>query len=254
MTLFLRPSKTTPLRQLVSHTVRRRGFATSPVTMAPGISDTIKRDHRQIESYYEKIIKSPEKDEQTRFQNLFTWELARLYIGEELIVYPLFERLLIDGCDMADKERKEHVKASQLLSDIDNNTDVIEQMKEHLKAFQTMTPSDTHFIPTIKELMESLSNHIKEEEIEDLPRLEEFLSQEDSESYAKCFGRTKMFVPSRSHPSAPDKPPYETAVGLLNAPIDHLADLFRSRWPGTSGMPNPSTQWSKAHESPADCT
>lgn len=104
-----------------------------------------------------------------------------------------------------------------------------------------MRPSDTHFIPTIKELMENLSEHIKEEETDDLPKLEAALSEVDSQSYAKSFGRTKMFVPSRSHPSAPDKPPFETVVGLLTAPIDHLADLFR-KWPGTSGMPNPSTK------------
>jgi hypothetical protein len=102
-----------------------------------------------------------------------------------------------------------------------------------------MTPLDTQFVPTIKELIESLSKHIKEKS-EDLPKLEEALSQEDSEGYAKSFSRTKMFVPLRSHP-APDKPSYEIAVGLLTAPIDHLADLFR-KWPDTSGMPNPSTE------------
>ncbi|KAF7631478.1 hypothetical protein AFLA_012335 [Aspergillus flavus NRRL3357] len=52
---------------------------------------------------------------------------------------------------------------------------------------------------------------------------------------------TKMFVPSRSHPSAPDKPPFETGVGLMTAPIHQLADLFR-KGPHTSGMPNPSTK------------
>ncbi|KAJ5982639.1 hypothetical protein N7451_012739 [Penicillium sp. IBT 35674x] len=125
---------------------------------------------------------------------------------------------------MASKELKEHLK-----------------VKEQLKAFQNMTPSDAQFIPTIMELMENLNKHIKEEEADDLPKLEAALSQEDSESYAKSIGRTKMFVPSRSHPSAPDRPPFETAVGLLTAPIDHLADLFR-KWPDTSGMPNPSTK------------
>jgi hypothetical protein len=104
-----------------------------------------------------------------------------------------------------------------------------------------MKPTDTLFIPTIKKLMEDLSEHIKEEETDDLPKLEAVLSEEDSLSYARSFGRTKMFVPSRSHPSAPDKPPFETVVGLLTAPIDHLADLFR-KWPDTSGMPNPSTK------------
>ncbi|KAJ5991563.1 hypothetical protein N7499_003979 [Penicillium canescens] len=222
--MFVRSSRTAHLRQLLSPIVQRRGIATSPIAMAPGISDAIKTDHREIESYYDKIINSSDKDEQTRYQNLFTWELARHSIGEELVVYPVFEKLLSGGVDMANKDRKEHLK-----------------VKEQLKVFQNMTPSDTQFIPTIKELMEDLSEHIKEEETHDLPKLEEALSQEDSESYAKSFGRTKMFVPSRSHPSAPDKPPFETVVGLLTAPIDHLADLFR-KWPDTSGMPNPSTK------------
>ncbi|KAJ5170440.1 uncharacterized protein N7500_003223 [Penicillium coprophilum] len=192
--------------------------------MTPRISDTIKKDHRDIESYFGTIISSTDQDEQTRFQNLFTWELARHSIGEELIVYPLFEKMLPNGVQMANKDREEHL-----------------EVKKQLKAFQNMTPSDIRFVPAIRELMENLSRHIKEEELNDLPKLEEALSQDESEDCAKTFSRTKMFVPSRSHPSAPDKPPYETAVGLLTAPIDHLADLFR-KWPHTAGMPNPSTK------------
>jgi hypothetical protein len=104
-----------------------------------------------------------------------------------------------------------------------------------------MKASDPDFEPTLKALMSDLAQHIKEEEAEDLPKLEDAISAEESEKLTKSFGRTKMFVPSRSHPSAPDKPPFETAVGLMTAPIDHLADLFRS-WPDTKGMPNPSTK------------
>ena len=114
-------------------------------------------------------------------------------------------------------------------------------MKEELKTFQKMNPSDAQFLPTIQALMNDLSRHIEEEETSDLVKLEDALDEEDSQSLAKSFGRTKMFVPSRSHPSAPDKPPLETAVGLLTAPIDHLADLLR-KWPDTKGMPNPSTK------------
>lgn len=32
----------------------------------------------------------------------------------------------------------------------------------------------------------------------------------------------------RSHPSAPNKPPFETLVGFLAAPIDKLLDAFAS--------------------------
>ncbi|CAI7645610.1 unnamed protein product [Penicillium palitans] len=83
--------------------------------MSPGISDVIKKDHREIESYYDKIINSSDKDEQTRYQNLFTWELARHSIGEELVVYPVFKKLLTDSIQMANKDRKEHFKVKEQL-------------------------------------------------------------------------------------------------------------------------------------------
>ncbi|OOQ90947.1 hemerythrin-like protein [Penicillium brasilianum] len=189
-----------------------------------GISAAIKKDHREIEDYYNKILASSTDKEKTQWQNQFVWELARHSIGEELVVYPQFEKKLPHGQDMADKDRQEHLL-----------------VKEQLKAFQNMRPSDPKFEPALKALMKDLSEHIKGEESNDLPQLEDNLSTEESEDLSRSFGRTKIFVPSRSHPSAPDKPPFETAVGLMTAPIDHLADLFRS-WPHTSGMPNPSTK------------
>ncbi|PIG82585.1 HHE domain protein [Aspergillus arachidicola] len=164
------------------------------------------------------------RDEQTRYQNLFTWELARHSIGEELVIYPALEKHVANGKSLAEKDRKEH-----------------QSVKEQLKKFQNLKASDADFIPTLEALMKDLAPHIKEEESTDLPALEESLTPEESEKLSKSFGRTKMFVPSRSHPSAPSKPPYETVVGLLAAPIDHLADLFR-KWPDTSTMPNPSTE------------
>ncbi|EPS32149.1 hypothetical protein PDE_07108 [Penicillium oxalicum 114-2] len=192
--------------------------------MSLRISDTLKKDHREIESYYDRILGATDKAEQIRFQNQFTWELARHSIGEELVVYPAFEKHVSSGYELAEKDRQEH-----------------QTVKVELKKFQNMDPSDPQFIPTIKALMQDLAQHIKEEEGNDLPKLEAALSQEQSEGLSTTFGRTKMFVPSRSHPSAPDKPPFETVVGLLTAPMDHLADLFR-KWPHTSGMPNPSTK------------
>ncbi|KNG89554.1 hypothetical protein ANOM_001933 [Aspergillus nomiae NRRL 13137] len=192
--------------------------------MAPRVSDAIKEDHRELEQYYDRITQSTDQDEQTRYQNLFTWELARHSIGEELVIYPAMEKNVANGKALAEKDRREH-----------------QSVKEQLKKFQNLNASDAEFIPTLKALMEDLVSHIKEEEATDLPALEESLSPEESEKLSESFGRTKMFVPSRSHPSAPSKPPYETAVGLLAAPIDHLADLFR-KWPETSTMPNPSTE------------
>jgi hypothetical protein len=106
-----------------------------------------------------------------------------------------------------------------------------------------MTPNDPDYVPQLKTLMSTLQQHIKEEEKDDLPALEKALSVGDnvgvSEKLATNFGRTKAFVPSRSHPSAGENPPFETFMGLLTAPIDHIADIFR-KFPEGKISPNPS--------------
>lgn len=76
--------------------------------MAATISDAIKKDHREIESYYENIINTSDETEQVRWQNQFTWELARHSIGEELVVYPALEKYVLGGVDIANKDRQEH--------------------------------------------------------------------------------------------------------------------------------------------------
>jgi hypothetical protein len=79
---------------------------TSPV--ATRISELIKNDHRELENAYNKILSATNRDEQERWQNQFTWELARHSIGEELVVYPSMEKHLNNGRVMADQDRQEH--------------------------------------------------------------------------------------------------------------------------------------------------
>ncbi|KAI5245026.1 hypothetical protein E4T42_06905 [Aureobasidium subglaciale] len=47
------------------------------------------------------------------------------------------------------------------------------------------------------------------------------------------FDRCRMFVPTRSHPMAPNTGgPFETVASLMSAPLDRLGDMFR-RYPKT---------------------
>ena len=76
------------------------------------ISEAIKDDHRKLESYYNIIVNSEDEDEQTRFQNQFTWELARHAVAEELVVFPALEKVRPDGKAKTDDDRREHSAAS----------------------------------------------------------------------------------------------------------------------------------------------
>lgn len=91
--------------------------------------------------------------------------------------------------------------------------------------------------------MESLEEHINEEERDGMPALEEKLRsiEGETESMAKSFGRTKASVPSRSHPSAGEHSPFETVMGLLTTPIDYVADILR-KFPDQTIFLNPSTK------------
>ncbi|OLN95836.1 putative hemerythrin C869.06c-like protein 1 [Colletotrichum chlorophyti] len=177
------------------------------------VSDAIKEDHRELEAYYNRIVSSSDPDDQKRFQNLFVWELARHSIAEELVIYPTLEKQVPGGKELADKDRTEHLA-----------------VKEQLYEFQKLSVDSPSFKTTIDSLMKDLRQHIKEEEEQDLPELEKTLNTDESESLAASFERTKLFVPTRSHPAAPDKPPFETAAGLMAAPLDKLKDLF-SKFP-----------------------
>jgi hemerythrin superfamily protein len=90
------------------HFVQIRFFVAAASENMPRITDAIKKDHRELEAYYNTIVKSGDPDQQTRFQNQFTWELARHSISEELVVYPAFERYLKGGSAIAEKDRHEH--------------------------------------------------------------------------------------------------------------------------------------------------
>jgi hemerythrin superfamily protein len=80
----------------------------SSASRTPSISNTIKHDHVTLRNGYNKIPGTNDLDERRRWQNQFTWDLARHAVGEELIVYPALETVLADGKRVANRDREEH--------------------------------------------------------------------------------------------------------------------------------------------------
>ncbi|KAK4227807.1 hypothetical protein QBC38DRAFT_499150 [Podospora fimiseda] len=188
------------------------------------ITQAITNDHRDLQDCYNEVINSTDLDHMQRWGNQFTWELARHSVGEELVLYPAFEKHMGSlGGQIAETDRRDH-----------------HQVKQLLKEFQGMKAANPDYLPKIKELWTKLEDHIKDEEGYDLPALENKLSPDSSESMANSFRRTKNFVPSRSHPSAGEHPPFETVMGLLTTPVDKLMDVFR-KFPDKHDTPKASS-------------
>ena len=58
------------------------------------ITSAISDDHRELVDYYKNILSAPDNDTATRWQNQFTWGLARHLTAGELTLYPVFENKL----------------------------------------------------------------------------------------------------------------------------------------------------------------
>ncbi|KZT29871.1 hypothetical protein NEOLEDRAFT_1055295 [Neolentinus lepideus HHB14362 ss-1] len=175
------------------------------------LTAAIKDDHQEMYDYYDAYKKaSGDTDAHERWARQLTWEVARHAVGEEIVVYPLMEKHLgAKGIELADHDRAEH-----------------QRVKEDLYHLESLTAGTEDYDKTMKKIMEHLRPHNDDEEQTDLPMLEPALGEEGSKAAAAEFKRTKKFVPTRTHPSAPNKPPFETFAAFLAAPVDKLKDEF----------------------------
>jgi len=173
----------------------------------------IKEDHEEMYLYhdeYKRARESGDVDAQARWARQLSWEVARHAVGEEIVVYPLMEKHLGDkGRQLADHDREEH-----------------QHVKEMLYKLESLQPAQEDYGRTIELIMATLHPHNDDEEVKDLPMLEAVIGTDASKEAAVSFKKTKKLVPTRAHPSAPNKPPFETLAGLLAAPIDKVKDWF----------------------------
>lgn len=175
------------------------------------LTDAVAKDHQEMYDYYDNYMKSKgDPAVQQRWANQLLWEVSRHAVGEELVIYPLMEKHLgAEGLKLADGDRKDH-----------------QFVKESMYKLESMTVGTAEYDNRLKEVMAELRRHNDSEEKNDLPLLAAKIGASGAQDAAARFKRTKKFAPTHPHPSAPDKPPYETLAGFMSAPIDKLRDMF----------------------------
>jgi hypothetical protein len=179
--------------------------------MMKRISKAIIDDHKDIGLCYQSYNSAVDTVDKTKWANELIWELARHSVAEEIVFYPAIEKQVPNGKEMAETARKEH-----------------QVIQEDLFKLDKLKAGHADFDTLLKKVMEELGTHVKQEEEVDIPKVVEAIPIEEQTRLGEEFERTKMFVPTRPHPSAPRKPPFETVAGLMSAPLDKLMDVFRS--------------------------
>ena len=81
---------------------------------ARSLTEAVRRDHLALDGFYHQITQASDTGAQGRFRNIFTWELSRHSAGEELVLFPAFEKHLGNGRSLAGRDKHEHQVVSLL--------------------------------------------------------------------------------------------------------------------------------------------
>ncbi|WIA30236.1 hypothetical protein OEZ86_000327 [Tetradesmus obliquus] len=112
---------------------------------------------------------------------------------------------------------------------VDHCLEEHQKLKDGLAALTAASVSDPNFDGMVQEYMQELVKHMHEEEDDLLPRFAaaEGVTSDYLMQLGRVFETSKLLVPSRPHPWAPNKPPLNIITNSACVPLDFLRDLVR---------------------------
>ena len=182
-------------------------------TTAHDVIDILITDHREVETLFTELETGTGTPEHRRdVADVIIAELVRHAVAEEMYVYPTARKVLPDGDQVAEHEIREHAEAEQIMNDLDG-----------------LDPTDPKFDADLTQLMSVIRHHIQDEETDLFPRLRQGCSTEELQELGRKVEAAKKAAPTRPHPSAPDRPPFNKLLGPGTALVDRLRDALSKR-------------------------
>ncbi|SHF29220.1 hemerythrin domain-containing protein [Streptoalloteichus hindustanus] len=194
-------------------------------TAGPNLVAELTADHRAVERVFEELESGEGQPRRRRelADHVITL-LVRHFVAEEAHLYPAVRGALPDGDAVADRELGEHAEAERTMRQLDG-----------------MDPVDPRFDELCRKLMSEVRNHVHEEERELLPRLAARCRQDELDAIAAGVRRARETAPTRPHPSAPDRPPWNRLLAPGAALVDRVRDALAARTePAAAAGPGPA--------------
>lgn len=176
------------------------------------IINLIKNDHKNVQGLFEKFRRLTAPKERYTVGTQIIKQLSIHASAEEEVLYPAIRNFTPDGYRIADHSTNEHQTVKELLYKADN-----------------MDVNDPNYVSIMLKAIEDTDHHIKEEEMDILPKFEKSVSPQTLDDLSKQFERAKDTAPTRPHPAAPNKPPFNIPLNMGTAPIDKLRDTLEGR-------------------------
>jgi hemerythrin superfamily protein len=170
-------------------------------------------DHREVEEMFAQLeVPGLDPEKRRDIADDLIIELVRHSVAEEQYLYPAVRKALPDGDEIADTEISEHAEAERTMKELDG-----------------LDATDARFDPLVRQLMTEIRAHVADEEHSLFPRFAAACSDEDLRDLGAKVTAAKQVAPTRPHPSAPAKPPFNKIAGAGAGLIDRVRDALSGR-------------------------
>ncbi|KAL7752729.1 hypothetical protein RI367_001731 [Sorochytrium milnesiophthora] len=180
------------------------------------VHELIALDHRSFDELYQRYHSfAGQQKEQQKIANELIREISTHSAAEETEVYPALVKHLENGESVNKHMLDEH-----------------QTVKDILVKLEKLTVGTPEYDALLKEVMDDLRHHAKDEENRQLPDLLAKTGYEEMVTLGQKFLAAKKAAPTRPHPMAPTQPTAELLVGLATKPVDKIRDMtqeFASR-------------------------
>jgi hemerythrin superfamily protein len=182
-------------------------------TTAHDLIDILVTDHREVETMFAELETGTGDPEHRRnLADVVIAELVRHSVAEEMYLYPTARKTLPDGDQLAEHEISEHAEAERIMNDLDG-----------------LDSTDPRFDTEVARLAAAIRHHVQDEETDLFPRLREACSREELLELGHRVEAAKKIAPTRPHPMAPDRPPFNKLLAPGTGLVDRVRDALSGR-------------------------
>ncbi len=185
------------------------------------VVDLLVDDHREVERLFAELESGAGGSGHRRdLADAVTAELVRHSVAEEQYLYPAARQYLTDGDAVAEHEIAEHAEAEQIMKDL-----------------EPLSADDPRFGELCRRLIDAIRHHIGDEERDLFPRLRRACDEAELVELGRKIEMAKLMAPTRPHPGAPDRPPWNKLLAPGAGFVDRVRDAVSGRATTPAALP-----------------
>ncbi|MDH6565272.1 hemerythrin superfamily protein [Streptomyces sp. SAI-117] len=168
-----------------------------------------RRDHAELDAMMHRYL-DPDTTpaQQSELWNRIVQLVFSHAFAEETVLWPLLRRISADGQDLTAGVEQEHQEINELLAQVEKS------------------PDDPQRPEWIRRSFALISQDIRDEEDELLPRLREALSDRRLRQVGAAWEAVRAGAPTHPHPAVSRRPPGNALSGVPLTVFDRLRDLI----------------------------